>query len=161
MNWMKLTFAAIGPGETPPAIYEGGAIILVMAKVCYGKISYEDGDDLQRERGWRPSLKHEADVETDLKSYPVSTVTFYQTGDGSITYKYGKLIPSPRTSDRGIRGVMVACCGILAHCCGRCFKDSWGWCRGRWFVWALCGHLAQKSHKYKLVSIAIFNFQEI
>ena len=31
---MKLTFAAIGPGETPPAIYEGGAIILVMAKVC-------------------------------------------------------------------------------------------------------------------------------
>ena len=97
---MKLTFAAIGPGETPPAIYEGGAIILVMAKVCYGKISYEDGDVLQRERGWRPSLKREADVETDLKSYPVCTVTFYQTGDGSITYKYDKLIPSPRTSKR-------------------------------------------------------------
>ena len=97
---MKLTFAAIGPGETPPAIYQGGDIILLKAKVHYGKMSYVDGDVLQRERGWRPSLKHEADVETDLKSYPVRTVTFYQTGDGSITYKYDKLIPSPRTSKR-------------------------------------------------------------
>ena len=121
---MKLTFAAIGPGETPPAICQGGDIILLEAKVRYGKISYEDGDVLQRERGWRPSLKHEADVETDLKSYPVCTVTFYQTGDGSITYKYDKLIPSPRTSERGIWGVMVAPCGILAQCCGRCFKDN-------------------------------------
>ncbi|CAH3175270.1 unnamed protein product, partial [Porites evermanni] len=63
-----------------------GDIILLEAKVRYGKISYEDGDVLQRERGWRPSLKLEADVETDLKSYPVRTVTYYQTGDGSITY---------------------------------------------------------------------------
>ena len=49
---MKLTFAAIGPGElTPPAIYQGGDIILLEAKVRYGKISYEDGNVLQRERG--------------------------------------------------------------------------------------------------------------
>ena len=41
---MKLTFVAIGPGETPPAIYQGGDIILLEAKVRYGKISYEDGD---------------------------------------------------------------------------------------------------------------------
>lgn len=117
---MKLTFADIGPGETPPATYQGGDIILLEAKVRYGKIFYKDEDVLQGERGWRPSLKLEADVETDLKSYPVSTVTFYQTGDGSITYKYDKLKPSPRTSE-------VACCGIPAQC----FRDIWGWCRGR------------------------------
>ena len=135
MNWTKLTFAAIGPGElTPPATYQGGDIILLEAKVRYGKISYEDEDVLQRERGWRPSLKLEADVETDLKSYPVRTVTFYQTGDGSITYKYDKLKPSPTTSDWGIWRFMVACCEILAQCCGilaQCLRDIWGWCRGR------------------------------
>lgn len=124
----ELTFAAIGPGElTPPATYQGGDIILLEAKVRYGKISYEDEDVLQRERGWRPSVKLEADVETDLKSYPVLTVTFYQTGDGSITYKYDKLKPSPSTSDWGIWRFMVTCCGILAQC----FRDIWGWCRGR------------------------------
>ena len=165
MNWMKLTFAAIGPGElTPPATHQGGDIILLEAKVRYGKISYEDGDVLQRERGWRPSPKLEADVETDLKSYPVRIVTFYQCSNGSITYKYDKLNSSRRTSDQVIWGVMVACCEILAQCCGilaQCFRDIWGWCRDRYFVWALCGHLVQKRHKYKLVSIAIFNFQEI
>ena len=79
-------------------------------------------------------LKLEADVETDLKSYPVRTVTYYQTGDGSITYKYDKLKPSPSTSDWGIWRFMVACCEILAQCCGilaQCLRDIWGWCRGR------------------------------
>lgn len=131
---MKLTFADIGPGETPPATYQGGDIILLEAKVRYGKISYEDEDVLQREREWRPSLKLEADVETDLKSYPVSTVTFYQTGDGSITYKYDKLKPSPRTSEVACCGIPAQCCGILAQCCrslAQCFRDIWGWCRGR------------------------------
>jgi len=51
--------------------------------VSYGKISYEDGDVLQRKPGWRPSEKQKSDV---MKSDSVCIVTFYQTVDGLVTY---------------------------------------------------------------------------
>ena len=101
----------------------------------HGKISYEDGDVLHREAGWQPTARQETDVENDLKSYPVHMVTFYRTGNGSVSYKYDNLKPSARTVDRGCFraccsriwrfkvacwGRMVACWGIVIH-----------WFRGR------------------------------
>ena len=92
--------AAIGTLETPPATYQGD-VILLEAIVRHAKISYKDGDVLQRGAGWRPTARQETAVENDLKSYPVYMVTFYRTGNGSVSYKYDKVKPSAPTVDRG------------------------------------------------------------
>ena len=104
-----MTLAAIGTGETPRAAYQGD-VILLKAIVRHGMISYEDGDVLQSEAGWRPTARQETAVENDLKSYPVHIVTFYRTGNGSVSYKYEKLKPSARTVDRGWCSIIEACC---------------------------------------------------
>ena len=94
----------------------------------HGKISYEDGDVVQREAGWQPTARQETAVENDLKSYPVHMVTFYRTGNGSVSYKY----------DNVDRGCFKACCCMIwrfmAACWG-CMVAYWGivihWLRGR------------------------------
>ena len=79
----------------------------------FGKISYEDGDVLQRNPGWRPSEKQKADVMEDRKSDAVRIVTFYQTKDGSVTYEYDKPTPPDRQG----------CCYLIWRCIVACF---WG-----------------------------------
>lgn len=54
--------------------------------MSYEKISYENGDVLQKKPGWRPSEKQKSDVMEDLKPDSVGIVTFYQTVDGLVTY---------------------------------------------------------------------------
>ncbi|XP_073256458.1 uncharacterized protein [Porites lutea] len=123
----KGTYGAIGTGETPPATYQGD-VILLETIVRHGKISYEDGDVVQREAGWQPTVRQETAVENDLKSYPVHMVTFYRTGNGSVSYKY----------DNVDRGCFKACCCMIwrfmAACWG-CMVAYWGivihWLRGR------------------------------
>ena len=129
-----MILAAIGTGETPPATYQGD-FILLEAIVQHGKISYEDGDVLQREAGWRPTARQETAVENDLKSYPVHMVTFYRTGDGSVSYKYDKVKPSAPTADRGCCSKFRACCpwvwSSMVACwermaaCWRCMVAFW------------------------------------
>ena len=99
-------------------------------------ISYEDGDVLQSEAGWRPTARQETAVENDLKSYPVHIVTFYRTGNGSVSYKYEKEKPSARTVERGWCSIIGACCfcvwsfmvacwkGMVEACC-RCMVGCW------------------------------------
>ena len=137
-----MTLAAIGTGETPRAAYQGD-VILLKAIVRHGMISYEDGDVLQSEAGWRPTARQETAVENDLKSYPVHIVTFYRTGNGSVSYKYEKVKPSARTVDRGwcsiigaccfcVWSFMVACWSFMVACwkrmvaaCRRCMAGCW------------------------------------
>lgn len=140
-----MTLAAIGTGETPRATYQGD-VILLEAIVRHGKISYEDGDVLQSQAEWRPTTRQETAVENDLKSYPVHMVTFYRTGNGSVSYKYDKVKPSARTVDRGWCSIIRACCfwvwSCMVACIWRCMvalwermvaccRNIWRWFRGR------------------------------
>ena len=99
-------------------------------------ISYEDGDVLQSEAGWRPTARQETAVENDLKSYPVHIVTFYRTGSGSVSYKYEKVKPSARTVGRGWCSIIGVCCfcvwSFMVACWERMVAVCWSFMVACW-----------------------------
>ena len=68
--------------------------MLLKARLRYGKISYQNGDVLERKDRWQPSERQEAHLMQLYKSTPEVIVQFFINANGAETYQPVQVKPA-------------------------------------------------------------------
>jgi len=114
----QASYGAIIPVASGSSANYPPGTVLLKARLRYGKISYQNGDVLERKDRWQPLGQQETDLMQRYKSTPEVTIQFFINANGEEDYW-----PVPV---EGERNCLVACSLGLVHYLG----VFWGWISG-------------------------------
>jgi len=102
--------------------------VLLIARLRYGKISYQNGDVLEQKDRWQPSDRQEANLIQDYESAPEAVVRFISNGNGGVLYDVTvKRAPGRFT---WMWNCLLLCLTWMWNCLLGCFTWFWNWLSG-------------------------------